>query len=139
MACLPCAAMCVFGRAVATLSPHLAFNKGPLTIRIDIRIWLIHIRLLKSGDKRQPARPFDLNRSERHINGRHSCGTLTRWVAAAVCVFGLYSVSSTAAHAEVRTLKLHNLHTKEKAEIVLKRNGRYDQAGLKKLNVFLRD
>lgn len=131
--------MCVFGRAVATLSPHLAFNKGPLTIRIDIRIWLIHIRLLKSGDKRQPARPFDLNRSERHINGRHSCGTLTRWVVAAVCAFGLYSVSSTAAHAEVRTLKLHNLHTKEKAEIVFKRNGRYDQAGLKKLNVFLRD
>lgn len=39
----------------------------------------------------------------------------------------------------MRALKLHNLHTKEKAEIVFKRNGRYDQAGLKKLNVFLRD
>ena len=58
---------------------------------------------------------------------------------AAACAFGLYSVSATAAQAEVRALKLHNLHTKEKAEIVFKRNGRYDQAGLKKINVFLRD
>lgn len=58
---------------------------------------------------------------------------------AAACAFGLYTVSAPAAQAEVRALKLHNLHTKEKAEIVFKRNGRYDQAGLKKLNVFLRD
>ena len=43
------------------------------------------------------------------------------------------------ASAETRSLKLHYLHTKEKAEIVFKRNGRYDQAGLKKLNRFLRD
>jgi uncharacterized protein YcbK (DUF882 family) len=58
---------------------------------------------------------------------------------AVACAFGLYTVSAPAAQADVRALKLHNLHTKEKAEIVFKRNGRYDQAGLKKLNVFLRD
>lgn len=52
---------------------------------------------------------------------------------------GVFSVSATAASAEVRTLKLYNLHTKEKAEIVFKRNGKYDQSGLKKANVFLRD
>ncbi|MET3661912.1 DUF882 domain-containing protein [Aquamicrobium ahrensii] len=80
-----------------------------------------------------------MNRSERHRNGRHPCGSITRWLAAAVCAFGLYTISAPAAQAEVRALKLHNLHTKEKAEIVFKRNGRYDQAGLKKLNVFLRD
>ncbi len=43
------------------------------------------------------------------------------------------------AHAETRTLKLYFIHTKEKAEITYKRNGRFDQAGLRKVNQFLRD
>lgn len=43
------------------------------------------------------------------------------------------------AFAETRSLKLYYLHTKEKAEIVFKRNGQYDKAGLNKLNRFLRD
>lgn len=43
------------------------------------------------------------------------------------------------ANAETRTLKLFFIHTKEKAEITFKRNGRYDQAGLNKINNFLRD
>ncbi|MEQ8306250.1 MAG: DUF882 domain-containing protein [Hoeflea sp.] len=47
--------------------------------------------------------------------------------------------TSMAASAETRSLKLYYIHTKERAEIVYKRNGRYDQAGLKKLNRFLRD
>ena len=46
---------------------------------------------------------------------------------------------ATGANADTRSLKLYNLHTHEKSEIVYKRNGRYDQAGLKKINVFLRD
>lgn len=44
-----------------------------------------------------------------------------------------------AAQAETRTLKLHFIHTGEKAEITYKRNGRYDSAGLAKINRFLRD
>jgi uncharacterized protein YcbK (DUF882 family) len=36
-------------------------------------------------------------------------------------------------------LKLYFIHTKEKAEITFKRNGRYDQAGLRQINNFLRD
>ena len=44
-----------------------------------------------------------------------------------------------SASAETRSLKLYFLHTGEKAEITFKRNGSYDQAGLKKLNQFLRD
>ena len=51
--------------------------------------------------------------------------------------FGL--ATTPDAFAETRSLKLYYLHTKEKAEIVFKRNGRYDQAGLNKLNRFLRD
>jgi uncharacterized protein YcbK (DUF882 family) len=59
-------------------------------------------------------------------------------------LFGLIAVSAGlsatfGASAETRSLKLYYIHTKERAEIVFKRNGRYDQAGLKKLNRFLRD
>ncbi|MDF1607899.1 DUF882 domain-containing protein [Hoeflea sp. YIM 152468] len=54
----------------------------------------------------------------------------------AVCA-GL--MATPEAKAETRSLKLYYIHTKEKAEIVFKRNGRYDQAGLAKLNRFLRD
>jgi len=44
-----------------------------------------------------------------------------------------------ASHAETRKLKLHFLHTGEKAEITYKKNGRYISSGLKKVNRFLRD
>jgi uncharacterized protein YcbK (DUF882 family) len=47
--------------------------------------------------------------------------------------------TTLGASAETRSLKLYYIHTKERAEIVFKRNGRYDQAGLRKLNRFLRD
>ncbi|WP_310188720.1 DUF882 domain-containing protein [Mesorhizobium sp. BE184] len=46
---------------------------------------------------------------------------------------------ATAASAETRSLKFYHLHTREKAEIVYKRNGRYDPEGLKKINYILRD
>jgi len=52
----------------------------------------------------------------------------------------LAMVSSTSiASAETRTLKLYFIHTKEKAEITFKKNGKYIPAGLKQLNNFLRD
>lgn len=47
--------------------------------------------------------------------------------------------ATQAAHAETRTLKLYFVHTKEKAEITFKRNGRYDATGLRQVNQFLRD
>ncbi len=50
-----------------------------------------------------------------------------------------FVASAPAAQAETRTLKLMFVHTNEKAEITFKRNGRYDQDGLRKLNQFLRD
>jgi uncharacterized protein YcbK (DUF882 family) len=68
--------------------------------------------------------------------------TAMRWTrllaAFAMAVFMLVGAAAGAA-AETRSLKLYFVHTGEKAEIVFKRNGRYDQAGLKKLNQFLRD
>ena len=47
--------------------------------------------------------------------------------------------ATVQAESGNRTLKLYFIHTKEKAEITFKRNGRYDQRGLKQLNRFLRD
>ena len=52
---------------------------------------------------------------------------------------GAMSFGVSASEAETRTLKLYFIHTGEKAEITFKRNGRYDQAGLQKINRFLRD
>ncbi|TPK75430.1 DUF882 domain-containing protein [Mesorhizobium sp. B2-4-15] len=62
-----------------------------------------------------------------------------RWLAAVVVAFGFVAAVATGAQAEVRSLKLYHLHTHEKAEIVYKRNGRYDPEGLRKINIILRD
>ncbi|MEM7300937.1 MAG: DUF882 domain-containing protein [Pseudomonadota bacterium] len=48
-------------------------------------------------------------------------------------------VPTSVAQAETRTLKLYFTHTKERATITYKRNGRYLPGGLKKINRFLRD
>ncbi|MBZ9655846.1 DUF882 domain-containing protein [Phyllobacterium sp. 2063] len=54
-------------------------------------------------------------------------------------VFASMLFASAQAFAETRTLKLYFIHTKERAEITFKKNGRYQQDGLNKLNKFLRD
>ncbi|KQT86346.1 hypothetical protein ASG48_04155 [Aurantimonas sp. Leaf443] len=48
-------------------------------------------------------------------------------------------VMTQAASAEVRTLRFYNLHTKERASFAYKKNGRYDQGELKRINWFMRD
>ncbi|TPI21620.1 DUF882 domain-containing protein [Mesorhizobium sp. B4-1-1] len=62
-----------------------------------------------------------------------------RWLTFVILAVGFLSVVTSGARAEVRTLKLYHLHTHEKAEIVYKRNGRYDSEGLRKINIILRD
>ncbi|WP_157188330.1 DUF882 domain-containing protein, partial [Nitratireductor pacificus] len=52
---------------------------------------------------------------------------------------GFLAAATPAAQAETRTLKLYFIHTKERAEITYKRNGRYLQSGLNEVNRFLRD
>lgn len=54
---------------------------------------------------------------------------------AAVTLLGLVSF----AEAQDRSLKLYFVHTGERATITYKRNGRFDQAGLQKVNRILRD
>ena len=53
-----------------------------------------------------------------------------KWLACFVLALGFTITASAAARAETRTLKLYFIHTKERAEITFKRNGRYDQSGL---------
>jgi uncharacterized protein YcbK (DUF882 family) len=61
-------------------------------------------------------------------------------IAAAVCLAAPLLLASTSdAAAETRSLKLYFIHTKERAEIVYKRNGRYDARGLQQINQLLRD
>jgi len=60
------------------------------------------------------------------------------WLAGALCFAGLLA-GTAAAEAQTRTLKLMNVHTGEKAEIVYRRGNSYDSAGLKKANYILRD
>ncbi len=55
-----------------------------------------------------------------------------------LALFGALAVGSVA-NAETRTLKLYFVHTREKAEITYKRNGRYIKSGLTQINRFLRD
>lgn len=66
-------------------------------------------------------------------------GACHRWTGLPAIVVALLCLCVTSAFAETRALKIQHLHTGEKAEIVFKRNGRYDQAGLKKINFMLRD
>jgi len=53
--------------------------------------------------------------------------------------FLLLLLLPSALWAETRSLKIYYIHTKEKAEIAYKKDGRYLEAGLKKLNYLLRD
>lgn len=48
-------------------------------------------------------------------------------------------MTAGSANAQKRTLKLYFLHTKERAEITYKVNGKYIDSGLNRVNRFLRD
>lgn len=61
------------------------------------------------------------------------------WTRLPAILVALLCLGVTSAFAETRALRIHHLHTGEKAEIIFKRNGRYDQAGLTKINNILRD
>jgi len=71
---------------------------------------------------------------------RPSCILFRRTLLAlAIVATAFFAFGTAGARAETRTLKIYYIHTGEKAEITFKRNGRYDQKGLDKLNWFLRD
>jgi uncharacterized protein YcbK (DUF882 family) len=60
-------------------------------------------------------------------------------LAAALLLAGAGSVHDATALGETRTLSFHHTHSGEDLTITFKRDGRYDEDALKKLNHFLRD
>ncbi|MEM9999364.1 MAG: DUF882 domain-containing protein [Pseudomonadota bacterium] len=78
-------------------------------------------------------------RQRQNCSADGSLNARRRGLFAAVLAGFLIAAMSAPAAAETRTLKLYFTHTKERAEITYKRNGRYLQSGLNKLNRFLRD
>jgi uncharacterized protein YcbK (DUF882 family) len=49
------------------------------------------------------------------------------------------SLQNAIAEGDTRTLSFHQVHTGEDITVTFKRNGRYDEAALKKLDWFMRD
>jgi uncharacterized protein YcbK (DUF882 family) len=60
-------------------------------------------------------------------------------LALLVFFFGSKALQNAVAEGETRTISLHHTHTNEDITITYKRDGRYDEAALDKLNWFLRD
>ena len=52
---------------------------------------------------------------------------------------GAGTVHNATASGDSRTLSFHHTHSGEDLTVTFKRNGRYDEDGLKKINHFLRD
>ena len=63
-----------------------------------------------------------------------SCG-----LALLCFLIGSKSLQNAAAEGDTRTISMHHMHTGEDITITYKREGRYDDAALEKLNWFLRD
>ncbi|HML12222.1 MAG TPA: DUF882 domain-containing protein, partial [Xanthobacteraceae bacterium] len=63
------------------------------------------------------------------------CAGLT----ALLVLFGCENLQNAVAEGDTRTLAMHHMHTGEDISITYKRDGRYDEAALEKLNHFLRD
>jgi uncharacterized protein YcbK (DUF882 family) len=64
----------------------------------------------------------------------YSCGF------ALLCfLFGSKALQNAVAEGDTRTIAMHHMHTGEDISITYKRDGRYDDAALEKLDWFLRD
>ena len=79
-------------------------------------------------------------------NARRNAGRLFAARAGYTCglallffLFGSRGLQNAVAEGETRTITMHHIHTGEDITITYKREGRYDEAALKKLNWFLRD
>ncbi|MFN3766041.1 MAG: DUF882 domain-containing protein [Aliihoeflea sp.] len=68
-----------------------------------------------------------------------SGGFVRRAMQALMIAFAFSFCATANADAQTRTLKLFNIHTKERADITFKRGNRFDQNGLNQVNRFLRD
>jgi uncharacterized protein YcbK (DUF882 family) len=60
-------------------------------------------------------------------------------LAVLTLIFGSRVLQNAIAEGDTRTISLHHIHTDENITTTFKRDGRYDEAALDKLNWFLRD
>jgi len=60
-------------------------------------------------------------------------------LVALVVLLSNNALDSAVANGDTRTLSLHHIHTDEDITVTYKRDGRYDEEALKKLDRFLRD
>jgi uncharacterized protein YcbK (DUF882 family) len=60
-------------------------------------------------------------------------------LAAVALLLGGQSLQNAAANGDTRTISFRHIHTGETATITYKREGRYDDAGLKQINHIMRD
>ena len=80
------------------------------------------------GTARPKTRRFSASRAG------YSCA-----LALLIVLFGCRGLQNAVAEGETRTISMHHVHTDENITITYKRDGRYDEAALEKLNWFLRD
>jgi uncharacterized protein YcbK (DUF882 family) len=80
------------------------------------------------GDARLKTRRSSVARAS------YSCG-----LALLAFLFGSRALQNAVAEGDTRAITLHHMHTGEDITITYKRDGRYDEAALKKLDWFLRD
>ncbi len=84
--------------------------------------------------------PVTDNRARKRLNSSRKiyaggCSAL----AAIVLMLGSRGLETAVANGDTRTITLHHIHTNEDITITFKRDGRYDEEALKKLNWFVRD
>ncbi|MFZ3354970.1 MAG: DUF882 domain-containing protein [Xanthobacteraceae bacterium] len=60
-------------------------------------------------------------------------------LALLIMLFASRGLQTAIADGDTRTISMHHVHTDERITITYKRDGRYDEAALEKLNWFLRD
>jgi uncharacterized protein YcbK (DUF882 family) len=80
--------------------------------------------------------------SSARLNTRHLSATRTGYsvgLALLIFIFGSKALQNAVAEGDTRSIAMHHLHTGEDITITYKRDGRYDEAALEKLNWFLRD
>jgi len=68
------------------------------------------------------------------VRAAYSCG-----LALCLVLAGAKALQNAVAEGDTRTITMHHVHTGEDITITYKREGRYDEAALDKLNWFLRD
>jgi uncharacterized protein YcbK (DUF882 family) len=73
------------------------------------------------------------------LSSRASRPVTRAGLAAVFIAFGCQSLQTAAADGETRSLVMHHMHTGEDLDITYKRNGKYDDEALDKINWFLRD